>query len=464
MSPLLLGIGGYILVQLAIGMLVSRRIRSETDYLLAGRRLGLAVGACTIFATWFGAETVVGAAGEIYDEGLTAGAAEPFAYGATLLLMGAVFAAPLWRRGLTTFADLFRARYSAGVERLVVLLIIPPSVMWAAAQIRAFGQVISASSAFEVDLAITLAAGVVLIYTVYGGLLADVITDIVQGIALVIGLMVIFAAVTSALGGLGPALASIPAERVQPLAVPRGLPLLGLVERWAIPLCGSVLAQELIARVLAMRSPEVARRAVFLGGGLYIAVGFIPVFLGLVGAQLLPHPVQPEQLMARVAQEYLPTFLYIAFAGALVSAILSTVDSALLAAGALASHNVVVPLARTALSERAKVRAARAAVFAFGLIAYVLALHAEGVYDLVLEASAFGSAGVFVVGVFALFTRFGESASAVAALLAGLASWIAGAYVLDLPYPYLTSLGASLAIYVGGGLFERGSARAYQSG
>src|SRR5690606_69495 len=174
-----------ILVQLAIGMLVSRRIRSETDYLLAGRRLGLAVGACTIFATWFGAETVVGAAGEIYDEGLTAGAAEPFAYGATLLLMGAVFAAPLWRRGLTTFADLFRARYSAGVERLVVLLIIPPSVMWAAAQIRAFGQVISASSAFEVDLAITLAAGVVLIYTVYGGLLADVITDIVQGIALV---------------------------------------------------------------------------------------------------------------------------------------------------------------------------------------------------------------------------------------------------------------------------------------
>src|SRR5690606_38273358 len=112
----------------------------------------------------------------------------------------------------------------------------------------------------------------------------------------------------------------------------RGLPLLGLVERWAIPLCGSVLAQELIARVLAMRSPEVARRAVFLGGGLYIAVGFIPVFLGLVGAQLLPHPVQPEQLMARVAQEYLPTFLYIAFAGALVSAILSTVDSALLAA------------------------------------------------------------------------------------------------------------------------------------
>lgn len=463
MSPLLLGIAGYILLQLVIGVLVSRRIRSEADYLLAGRRLGLTLGAFTVFATWFGAETVVGAAGEIYADGLTAGAAEPFAYGATLLLMGAVFAAPLWRRGLTTFADLFRTRYSPGVERLVVLLIIPPSVMWAAAQIRAFGQVISASSAFEVEAAITCAAAVVLIYTIYGGLLADAITDVIQGIALVIGLVVVFAVVIGTLGGPGAALAAIPLERVQPLAVPRDLALLGLLERWAIPLCGSVLAQELIARVLAMRSPELARRAVFIGGGLYIAVGFIPVFLGLVGAQLLAEPPAPEQLMAQLAQQYLPTFLYIAFAGALVSAILSTVDSALLAAGALASHNLIVPL-RPALSERAKVRAARGGVLVFGLIAYVLALHAEGVYDLVLEASAFGSAGVFTVGVFALFTRFGDAQSATAALLAGLVSWIAGAYVLDLPYPYLTSLAASVLVYVAGGLLELGAARVYQSG
>lgn len=463
MSGLLIGVLVYLFAQLAFGVIVARRIATEEDYLVAGRKLGPTVALFTIFATWFGAETVVGAAGEIYDEGLTGGAAEPFAYAGTLLLMGAVFAAPLWRRGLTTFADLFRTRYSIGVERLVVVLIIPPSVMWAAAQIRAFGQVISASSAFEVEVAITLAAAVVVIYTVYGGLLADAITDIIQGIALLIGLIVLFGVVTSALGGLGPALAAIPAERVQPLSGPEGLSALGLIERWAIPLCGSVLAQELIARVLATSSPHVARRASLVGGGLYLCVGFIPVFLGLVGFKLLPGLAEPEQLIARLAAEYLPTFLYIAFAGALVSAILSTVDSALLAAGALASHNVVVPL-MPALGERAKVRIARAGVLVFGVIAYVLALHAEGVYDLVLEASAFGSAGVFIVGVFALFTRFGDAQSALAGLIAGLVSWIAGAYVLDLAYPYLTSLAASLVVYAGTALIERGAARVYQSG
>src|SRR5690606_19556580 len=170
-----------------------------------------------------------------------------------------------------------------------------------------------------------------------------------------------------------------------------------------------------------------------------------------------------EQVVARLAQQYLPTFLYVAFAGALVSAILSTVDSALLAAAALTSHNLVVPLMPN-LGERAKVRAARLGVLVFGVIAYALALHADGVYELVLEASAFGSAGVFVVGTFALFSRVGDAGAAMAGLVAGLVSWIAAAYLLDLPYPYLASLAASFVTYVGAAALERRSAALARTG
>jgi len=106
-----------------------------------------------------------------------------------------------------------------------------------------------------------------------------------------------------------------------------------------------------------------------------------------------------------------------------VSAILSTVDSALLVAASLVSHNRVVPLA-PALGDEARVRIARAGVVVFGIVAFVLALRAEGVYALVEEASAFGSAGVFVAGVLGLFTRRGGAASAYAAL--GLGAVLAG--------------------------------------
>jgi Na+/proline symporter len=167
----------------------------------------------------------------------------------------------------------------------------------------------------------------------------------------------------------------------------------------------------------------------------------------MAGAALLPGLEEPEQILPLLAAEYLPAALYILFAGALVSAILSTVDSALLTAGGLVSHNVIVQL-RPGLGDAARVRIARVAVACFGVIAYLMALRAERVYALVEEASSFGSAGIVTVVVFGLFTRIGGRGSALAALLTGVAVWVAGAYLMGLPYPYLTSLAAAVGAYV----------------
>lgn len=443
MNLVLAGVLGYVVLQLGIGAYVSRRIRSEDDYLVAGRSLGYGLSTFTVFATWFGAETCIGAAGAIYADGLSGASADPFGYGVCLILMGLVFAVPLWRRRLTTIADLFRQRFSPGVERTAVLLMVPTSLLWAAAQIRAFGQVLSASSGLEIWVTITIAAAVVIVYTVSGGLLADAWTDLVQGIALMIGLLVVFVAVVRHTGF--EAFAAIPAARLQPFG--GDTPALATLEAWAIPVCGSVLAAELVARVIAARSPQVARRSTLTAAGVYLAFGMIPVSIGLLGARLLPGLAEPEQVLPLVAQRFLPTALYTVFAGALVSAILSTVDSALLAASSLVSHNLVVPL-RPHLSERDKVRVARVGVALFGVLAYGLALGAEGVFALVEEASAFGSAGVFVAIVFGLFTPLGGAASALGSLAAGAGAWIVGAYALDLPYPYLVSLGSALIGYL----------------
>ena len=139
----------YLVAQLAIGVWISRRIASESDYLLAGRSLGPLLLTFSVFATWFGAETIIGSAGTTYGEGVTNASAEPYGYGLCLILLGAVFAVPLWRRGLTTLADLFRQRYSVGAERVAAIVLIPSSVLWAAAQVRAFGYVLSTASTLE---------------------------------------------------------------------------------------------------------------------------------------------------------------------------------------------------------------------------------------------------------------------------------------------------------------------------
>lgn len=446
MTLTLAGVMLYVAVQLAIGIAVSRRVHSEEDYLLAGRNLGPFLGFFTIFATWFGAETCIGAAGSIYADGLSGGTADPFGYALCLLFMGAVFAVPLRRRRLTTIGDLFRQRYSPGVERLFAVLVIPTSVFWAAAQIRAFGQVLAASSQLPIDTTIAIAAAVAVTYTVFGGLLADAVTDFVQGVALLIGLLMIAVLLHLHTGGLGAALSAVEPARFAIGGGSGGLLL--RVEAWAIPICGSVLAQELVARVLAVRSPQVARRAAVSASGLYLAVGMIPVTIGLLGPGLLPDLDHPEQILPRLAAQLMSNGWYVIFAGALVSAILSTVDSALLAAASLFSHNLWLSL-RPATSEAAKVRVARAGVVVFGITAYLMAVRADGVYALVEEASAFGSAGVFVTGVVALFGRSGGPAAAVAALLGGLVSYVYGAHWAEWQTPYLASLLTAAAAYAG---------------
>lgn len=450
MNPIVAGVFAYLLGQIAFGVWYSRRIHTEADYLVAGRSLGPALVAGSVFATWFGAETCLAAAGETYRRGLEAATTDPLGYGVAVVLIGLLFAAPLRARGFITVADLFRERYGVGVERLAVLIMIPTSILWAAAQVRAFGQILSALSGMDAGVAISIAAGVVILYTMVGGLLADSVSDMFQGAVLILGLVALAVAMVAA-GDAG-ALAAVPAERLALL--PPDEPWLAHVERWAVPVVGSLVAQEVIARALAARSPEIARRGTVAGGLLFIAVGSLPILAGLVGFQLLPGLEDPDQILIHQAREYLPAALQVVFVGALVSAILSTVDSTLLVAGSFAAHNLALSI-RPDTSPRGKLLANRAAVVASGIVAYGLALSAESVYDLVIESAAFGSAGVFVIFVFAFRRGWGGPWAAAAALVAGSVVYQLGSHSEALDYPYLTALGTALLAFLAIGAVDR---------
>jgi len=445
MNGILLGVLAYIALQFAVAIWVSRRIKTESDYILGGRQIGLSLAAFSVFATWFGAETVLGSAGRVYSDGLSGAQGEPFAYAVGIIIMGLLFAVPLWRRGLVTFGDLFRDRFSPGVERLTVILLVPGSVLWAAAQIRGFGQIMGTTTGMSVSASITLAAAIVVLYTAAGGLLADIYSDFVQGIAIIIGLVAMFVVILVELGGPGQALAGIEPARLAPMK--SGQTLLDFLEQWAIPICGSLVAVELISRVLACKSADVARTATWIGGVGYLLVALIPVFFGLVGPQLSPGLGEAEQIVPALAQKYLPAVLYVMFAGALISAILSTVDSALLAAASLISHNIVLRV-KPGMSETAKVAFARVGVAVLGLIAYALAIQAEGISALVELASAFATAGIFVALVFGLFTGWGGAPSAYAAIAAGALVWACGKFALGLQAPYVCGVLAALLGYV----------------
>lgn len=436
----LFGISAYVLMMLFIGVWVSKRIKNDDDYFLGGRSLGPFLATFSIFATWFGAETCIGTAGTVYRAGLGAVRADPLGYTICLLVMAIFFAKVLWRRKITTIPDLFRARFSPTTEKFAAILLIPGSIIWAGAQVRALGQIISATTNFGPTTAVTIAASVVIIYTTCGGLLADAYADLIQGIAVIIGLIFMFFAIVSDMGGFGAMWAAIPAEKLTFSSTELSeLSFLGRMEIWMVPILGSLMAQELVSRVVASRSDKIAANSAMRAAGIYFVVGCIPVMIGLVGKSYFPELAEPETLLPMLAKHHLNYAYYIIFVGALVSAILSTVDTTLLASSALASHNLIYPAMKD-LTEKQKVVVARLCTVIAGVIAYAIAFSSGSITDLVEMASSLGGPSVFVMTLIALWVKVGNSKNAIFAILMSIVTWFVAHFAIEIEYPVILTV------------------------
>lgn len=449
---LIAALAAYVALQIGISWWASRRTSTDTDYLVAGRRLGVFAVGLSVFATWFGGETVLGSTATIAEEGLAGARAEPFGYALTLLFMALLIAGQFRKRGYMTLADFFRDRFGKRAEFLAALVAIPTSLLWAAAQLLAMASLLAVVTGLPVALMLVAATALVIVYTLLGGLLGDVITDVLQGGILLIGLIVLLVVMVATLGGPSAALASIDPERLR--LVGPGESWIERIDVWMIPVLGSLVAQEPIARFLGAKSAKTARHGGLLAAGLYLAVGLIPLAFGLIAPSLqIPHG-EGDLFLPTLARELLPSALFVIFAGALFSAVLSTVDSALLAVSALATENLY-RRARPQSDERERLIAARTITALAGLSALTIALSGESIYGLVEIASSFGSAGILVCVLAGLYLRLGGEFAALAALVTGLVTVLVADWVFAIPGGFMLSIAAAAVAYAATALIVR---------
>jgi Na+/proline symporter len=440
----------YLLMQFGICYWVGKQIQSQDDYLVGGRNLPMYLVTFSLFATWFGAETCIGSSAMVYEFGLSGSRADPFGYSLCLVLSGLLIAPRLWNKKFVTLADFYAERFGTHTEQIATWLLSISSLIWAAAQLRAFAQIVAVTTDLPVDLTLFLSFTFVVTYTVMGGLLGDIITDLIQGVVIMLGLIVLLCFVARGELSIGEMISTQTPERLSLLG--QGESWLQRIDRWAIPIFGSLIAQEIVARLFAARSKEVAVKSCFASGLIYLFVGSIPVFLGLVGPQLIEVGADKEQFLLALAEKYLPWYIVPIFAGALISALLATIDSILLSCGGLISNNVVIPMFKIK-SDLAKVRLSRGLVLGTGIFAYVLAVYSDSIYQLVEAGSSFGTSGILVITLFGLWTPLGHKTAASLTLVVGLVTTPIAEYILNWPSPFLTSLTASILVYLLASLF-----------
>lgn len=443
----LFGIACYVAVMIYIGYVMSKRIKTDDDYFLAGRSLGPFLGTFSIFATWFGAESCIGTSGNVLREGISGTHADPFGYALCIMLMAFFFAKVLWNKQITTLPDLFRKRYSPSAEKLAALIMIPSSLVWAGAQIRAFGQIIHVTTDYGVPLAVTVAAIVVVIYTMFGGLLADAYNDLIQGIAIIVGLFVLLIIILWDLGGPVAALGHIKPESLDFFHMSEEVSWFARMEIWLVPILGSLMSQELVSRVSASRSAKIAVQSSWRAALIYLFIGFIPITVGLLGHVYHPNLAETDSIMPMLAKSHLHVFFYVIFVGALVAAILSTVDSTLLAVSALFTHNLVFPY-YPGLSDKKRVLLARVGVLSSGVIAYGLTFSSDSVTEMVETASSLGGPTILVMVCFALFTKVGNHISALVAMVTSLVVWFTTHFILESEAPVIWTVLSCLVSYL----------------
>src|SRR6187431_1585997 len=195
----------YLLGTLALGVWAGTRIKNTSDFAIAGRSLPLVMVITTTFATWFGAETVMGIPAKFIQGGLGAIVEDPFGAGTCLILVGLFFAAKLYKQNLLTIGDFCRQRYGRGIEVFCSIAIILSYLGWVAAQITALGLVFSflTNGAMSETTGMIVGTMAVLVYVVVGGFLAVAWTDFIQMIVLVVGMSIIAVFAADLAGGAG---------------------------------------------------------------------------------------------------------------------------------------------------------------------------------------------------------------------------------------------------------------------
>jgi Na+/proline symporter len=454
MDTVTLVIGVYLVIQLGIGVYAARGVGTEADYVVAGRSVGLVLGMFSMFATNFGAETVIGSSAAVAADGLAGGRADPFGYTICWTLMAIFVAYQLRSREYVTVGDFFRERYGVAIEKLVVVIMVPGSLIWAAAQMMAFGQILSVVSHIAVGHAIIIATTLIVIYTTIGGMKGDILTDFVQSIVIIVGLALLGWFVMRHAGGFGASIATIRPEQLH--FTRPGESLLKRLDVWMIPILGSLVMQEAAGRILSMKSPAMARRAAFGSAAIYLVVGLIPVYIALVGAHFDFTIAHRDEYLPNLAQRLLPLPLFIVFIAALVSAILSTVNSTLLAFATLTSQNLLFPAMKN-LTERREILITRGLVLLAGPFTCLLALGGENIFEMAQLSSSLGLAGVLTAFFAGLWVKRGGALAAGLGLVTGMTVSLLGSVAFDEAWdaPFLYSVAAAIAAHAVGIGVER---------
>ncbi len=422
---LLFSIIVYLIITVMIGYWASRRVKTSGDFMLAGRSLPLLLSSSALFATWFGSETVFGASSEFLKGGLYAVIEDPFGAALCLVLFGLFFARKLYSMNLLTLGDFFKVRFGKRTELVASVFIVPSYVGYIAAQLLAMGLILNVVTGMAVWQGVVISALVVTFYTYVGGMWAISITDFIQSVIIIGGLVVLAVNLAIKAGGVSVILNDTPPDTFRFLPKADFKEIIVYLGAWSVLGLGSIPSQDVFQRVMSSGTIKTAVRSCYIAAAMYLTIALLPLFISLCVKHLYPEFALGDAQLALpsmvLSHATLP--VQILFFGSLLSAIMSTTSSAILAPAAIFSENLVKPLAKGRLTDKQLLMVTRISVLGFSILATIMATVRSNIYELVGESSVLSLVSLFAPMVLGIYWKRSSATGALLSMVLGTFTW-----------------------------------------
>jgi SSS family solute:Na+ symporter len=419
----------YLAGMLGVGIWCSRtRIAGMTDFLLAGRRLGVWLGAGALAATHFGGGAVLGGAEYGYTHGVS-GMWYGVSTGVGLLALGLFTARRFRALALYTVPDYLEGRYGGKAVRLLgAVLSLAALVGILAAQVNAAGRAFGILGV-HAAVAPVIAVVVFVTYTTLGGLWAASISDAFQLSIAAIGVTiaaVVVAARVEAAGGfeLLSAAAGTGGGYLEPFGGGASFVLWLLVPTVMYTLIG----QDFYQRLFATKSARAARMAALAGGFFLVAISVLPAVVGMGARVLSPEPMEAADALPWVLHRLMNPFLGGVILAAVLAAVMSTADSLLTSATSHVVKDIWLGWYRSGepVDERRLLVLSRFVTVAVGVAALVIGLILPGIVRTLIYSYTIYTAGILVPVLGGVVWKGATHAGALAAIAAGCAVALVG--------------------------------------
>ena len=382
----------YSLAMIGIGLGARKKVSSQNGFFVAQRQINVAFITGSLVATAVGGSVTVGMAGLGFGRGLT-GAWWLLVGSIGLLILGIFFARKVRGAALYTLPELVEKQYDRRVGLAASILIVIAWVGVVAGQIVAAGKVLSILGIGSGTLWMVIFTIIFVAYTVIGGQLSVIRTDLYQAIIIYLGIFIALALFLPQVGGLDGLRLSLPQDFFS-FPVSSQFDWKALLSLLILVGATYVVGPDIYTRLFCARNGKTAQRATFLSAFSFVPLAFAIVLIGM-GAKVLYPQISPEQAFPQVISGVLSPWLGGLVLAALVAALMSSADTCLLSQGVILTQDIIKRFLPS-LGEKKTILLTRLNIIILGLLALGLAMILKGVISSLLFAYTIFTCGLVV--------------------------------------------------------------------